>query len=194
MAFDKSKFMMNFKGRPYLTVAGRVVWFRQDHPDWTIETTPLELNHQQQFAIFRCRILDETGRLIATATKKEDVKGFGDYLEKSESGSIGRALGLCGYGTDGDPDFDAGRDGDDAHIVDTPQGQGAQRDYTASRPPNESRPPVNEAPTSNNPACVSCGKPLTKAQQSLSERNFGRALCPQCQTKDAQAGREAVAA
>ena len=179
MAFDKSKFMMNFKGKPYLTVAGRVVWFRQEHPDWGIETVAVEINHEKQFAVFQCRILNEAGRVIATATKKEDVKGFADFLEKAETGSIGRALGLCGYGTDGDPDFDGGHSGEETHIVDTPQPsrQTPRRDG----PPVAPRPPMTPAsdhPTTDHPACDDCGKPLTQAQAQISARHYGKPLCP----------------
>ena len=122
--FDKQKSMIRVQGgRQYLPVAARLVWFRQEHPGWGIETTMVQIDHERQFAIFRAVITDDDGRTIATATKKEDVKGFGDFIEKSETGAIGRALGLCGFGTDNDPDFDDGRkdSGDEPHIVDSPQ-------------------------------------------------------------------------
>lgn len=95
------KFMIRVQGnKMYLSVAGRLVWFRQEHEDWGIVTAIVEINHEKQYAIFRTTIYDADGRMRATATKKEDVKGFGDYIEKAETGSIGRALNLCGFGTD----------------------------------------------------------------------------------------------
>jgi hypothetical protein len=39
------------------------------------------------------------GTVIATARKKETEIGFPDYIEKAETGAIGRALAMCGYGT-----------------------------------------------------------------------------------------------
>ena len=68
----------------------------------------------------------------------------------------------------------------------------ATRDGTprAERVPADQRPPAsnNQAPnnggTQNSggtPACVNCGKALTKAQNELSIRNYGEALCPGCQ-------------
>ena len=32
--------------------------------------------------------------------------GFPDYIEKAETGAIGRALAMCGYGTLQAPEFD----------------------------------------------------------------------------------------
>ena len=121
MAFDKQKHMTRIQGRPYLPVAARLVWFREAHADWSIETEIVTIDHEKQFAVFRATVRNEEGRTIATATKKEDVKGFGDYIEKAETGSVGRALGLCGFSTEGDPDMDDGKNGDAAHIVDSPQ-------------------------------------------------------------------------
>ena len=91
-------------GREYLPVAARLLWFRGDHPDWSIITEPVEINHEKQFSIFRTTIMSPDGRVIATATKKEDLKGFGDYVEKAETGSVGRALAYSGYGTLSDED------------------------------------------------------------------------------------------
>ena len=48
----------------------------------------------------------------------------------------------------------------------------------AARPTAPARP---EAATGGMPACVGCGKALTRAQQELSVRNYGEALCPGCQ-------------
>lgn len=103
-------------GKDYLPVAWRLVWFRQDHPEWGIVTEPVEINHEKQYAIFRANIFNDEGRLIATGTKKEDVRGFGDYIEKAETGSIGRALALCGYGTQFEPDLD-----EKDRLADSPQ-------------------------------------------------------------------------
>ena len=120
--FDKQRSLIKVQGgRSYLPVAARLVWFREVHADWGIETQAVEINHEQQYAVFRAIVRDAEGRTIATATKKEDVKGFGDYLEKAETGAVGRALGMAGFGTDSDPDMDDGKNGDAAHIVDAPQ-------------------------------------------------------------------------
>ena len=38
--------------------------------------------------------------------EKETEIGFPDYIEKAETGAIGRALAMCGYGTLQAPEFD----------------------------------------------------------------------------------------
>lgn len=109
MSFDPKPFMIRVQGgREYLPVAARLVWFRGEHSDWGIVTEPLEINQEMQYAIFRASIFNEEGRLIATATKREDVRGFADWLEKAETGAVGRALALCGYGTQFAPEMDEG--------------------------------------------------------------------------------------
>ena len=45
---------------------------------------------------------------MAQGTKSETAAGFQDHLEKSETGAIGRALALCGFGTQFAPEFDEG--------------------------------------------------------------------------------------
>jgi hypothetical protein len=89
--------LLNLKGKDYLQVAHRIVWFRETHPDWTIKT---QINFSDEsYSQARAEILNAEGRLIASAHKSETAKGFADHLEKSETGAIGRALALCGFGT-----------------------------------------------------------------------------------------------
>lgn len=73
------------------------MWFREEHPDWSILTEIID--RTETFAIIRATIKNEKGDLIATAIKQESKADFGDFLEKAETSSIGRALALCGYGT-----------------------------------------------------------------------------------------------
>lgn len=89
--------MLTLKGKPYLQIAHRIVWFREEHPHGSIQTTPVEI--AADHAVFRAEIRDKDGRLLASSHKSETTKGFPDFIEKSETGSIGRALALCGYGT-----------------------------------------------------------------------------------------------
>ena len=55
---------------------------------------------------------------MAKGTKMEDFRGFPDYIEKSETGAIGRALAACGFGTQFAPDLD---EIDANRFVDSPQ-------------------------------------------------------------------------
>ena len=56
--------------------------------------------------VMKATIKDNFGNVIATARKKETEAGFPDYIEKAETGAIGRALAMCGYGTLQAPEFD----------------------------------------------------------------------------------------
>lgn len=96
--------LLSLKGKEYLQVAHRLVWFREEHPTGVIRTM---LKAQQgegkdEYAVFQAEIhimTDKGPMLVATAHKKETAGGFPDFLEKAETGSIGRALALLGYGT-----------------------------------------------------------------------------------------------
>ena len=88
----------------YLPVAARIAWFRREHPDWSIITKIVELANKA--VVMKAAIKDAGGRVIATARKKETEIGFPDYIEKAETGAVGRALAMCGYGTLQAPEFD----------------------------------------------------------------------------------------
>ena len=81
----------------YLPVAARIAWFRKDHQYWSIITEVEQL--ADKAVIMKATIKDMLGTVIATARKKETEMGFPDYIEKAETGAIGRALAMCGYGT-----------------------------------------------------------------------------------------------
>lgn len=89
--------LMDIKGKPYLSVQHRIMWFREEHPGWSIETICIMGNENE--TKFQAVIRDDSSRILAMGHKREDAKGFQDHYEKAESGSIGRALGFLGYGT-----------------------------------------------------------------------------------------------
>src|SRR5688572_23971455 len=88
----------------YLPVAARIAWFRKDHPYWSIVTRVEKWGDKA--VVMKAVIKDMQGSVIATARKKETEIGFPDYIEKAETGAIGRALAMCGYGTLQAPEFD----------------------------------------------------------------------------------------
>lgn len=106
--------LLNLRGKQYLEVKFRLVWFREDHPDWSIETELISVTDVSAYA--RATIRDETGRVIATSHKFESIQGFPDFIEKAETGAIGRALALIGYGTQ----FCADELDEGKRIVDSP--------------------------------------------------------------------------
>lgn len=136
-------------GRWYLPVASRLIWFRRDHPDWGIVTDPLEINHKDNWAVFRTSIFTADGRLVSTGTKKEDLRGFGDWLEKAETGSVGRALSMLGYSTENDHELA------EAVTVDSPSRNVAPPKGTprpAGPVPPVQRPPVQRSAQPRPPA------------------------------------------
>lgn len=131
--FNPRDHFINLKGKQYLPVAPRIAWFREEHPDWTIMTYAVPELSGADYCTFAAEILDASGRLIAKAHKTEHEKHFADYREKAETGAIGRALALCGYGTLfaqelEEPVTPAG----DIRIVDAPQ-QAKAATLTAGR-------------------------------------------------------------
>jgi hypothetical protein len=105
----------DIKGKDYLEVKYRLVWFREVHPLFTIETTIVNLS--EKAAVVKAVIKDETGRVLATSHKSETEKGFFDFMEKAETGAIGRALALLGFGTQ----FCADELDEGERIVDSPK-------------------------------------------------------------------------
>lgn len=106
--------LISLKGKDYLTVPYRVLWFREDKPDWRIETEFVHLTDESATA--KATIKDQNGFIMATAHKQESKKAFADNIEKSETGAIGRALALIGYGTQFATELEEGD-----RIVDAPQ-------------------------------------------------------------------------
>lgn len=87
----------DIKGKDYLEVKYRLIWFREEKPDWSISTEFILQDLNCAFA--KAVIMTPDSRIVATAHKYEDKAGFPDYREKAETGAIGRALALIGYGT-----------------------------------------------------------------------------------------------
>ncbi len=140
--FNANDHLMQIKNRngsaDYLPVQWRLVWFREQCPEGSIETEMLHLELDREteeegyawnnetrrsekvikrangLAVFRAVVKDGKGG-IATGTKSEKAASFPDYIEKAETGSIGRALAALGYGTQFAPDLD-----EQHRIVDAP--------------------------------------------------------------------------
>ncbi len=83
--FDVRKHLIRVQGnREYLPVAARLIWFREEHPDWGIATKPVEISIEKGYAVFTATITDAEGRTISSGTKMENTRGFPDFLEKAE--------------------------------------------------------------------------------------------------------------
>jgi hypothetical protein len=128
----------NAKSSDYLPVQYRLVWFREVCPEGSIETEMVLLDLDKEceeeayvwnaekrrsekvmkmakgVAMFRAIVKDGKGG-VATGTKMEKAVSFNDYVEKAETGAIGRALAGLGYGTQFAPELNEGE-----RIVDAP--------------------------------------------------------------------------
>lgn len=128
--------LLNLRGKPYLQVAHRVQWFRENNPNGIITTKIIADDGKE--ATFKAEIYVPTQGedvnkplLLANAHKSETKSNFGDYREKAETGSIGRALALCGYGTQ----FTGGELDEGERIVDSPIQPGVKTAVTATTTP-----------------------------------------------------------
>lgn len=99
--------VLNYKGRPYLTAASRITWFRAKHGTKGIIKTQM-LDHQNETCVFRAEVYIDD-KLVSSGHKMSAKKlnNF-DYLATAETGSISRALGLAGFNLMNDPDLDEG--------------------------------------------------------------------------------------
>lgn len=126
--FNPNDHMMKLKGKDYLQVMWRLVWFREDHPDWMINTECVATGVDS--AVFKATICDENGVQKSSGHGSESKKDFGDYLEKAETKSVGRALAMLGYGTQfAADDLDEG-----SRIVDSPVDRTVQQSEEPIKP------------------------------------------------------------
>jgi hypothetical protein len=163
--FNPREHLIQLKSREgskdYLPVQWRLVWFREQCPQGTIETEIVHMDLEREteeeafawnsekrrsekvvksargIAIVRAVVRDGKGG-VATGTKMEKAASFPDWLEKAETGAIGRALAALGYGTQFAPDLD------EAHrIVDAPVDRTqVSSNGNGSHPANGSMSPV----------------------------------------------------
>jgi hypothetical protein len=146
MTFNAEKHLIELQGKAYLEVKWRLVWFRLECPNGTIETEEVLVDLDREveaevptgnwipnpnrpgkkmpekvtktakgYARFRAVVTDGKGG-SATATKSENAASFPDFIEKAETGAIGRALAMLGYGTQ----FTGDELSEEHRIVDAP--------------------------------------------------------------------------
>ena len=180
MAFNPTEHLINLKGKQYLQVMHRLVWFREDKPLWNIDTQIIE--HDNDSAVFLCKIYDENGVQKASGHGSESIKDFRDYLEKAETKAIGRALAMLGYGTQFAPELD-----ECDRIVDSP----VEPRKTAPAPNKAASAPKGNAVY----LCMECGEKITEANTTKTKNGkpctvdkhvsrcievFGTPLCSSC--------------
>jgi hypothetical protein len=141
--FNASEHLLNIgtdkKPRMYLETKYRLVWLREEHPEAEISTEILHLDldrevtaevfewdevqrksvkvikHGKGLVIFKATIKLPNGA-IGAGTKMQNAAEFGEWLEKAETGAIGRALSGLGYGTAATDEMSEG----EGRVVDAP--------------------------------------------------------------------------
>lgn len=89
--------LLNLRGKDYLQVAHRIMWFREEHPYWPIRVEVQDKT--DKYVTCKATVYDDKGTILQEAHKTEHFQHFQDALEKAETGAIGRALANLGYGT-----------------------------------------------------------------------------------------------
>lgn len=144
--FDPKKYLISMKGRDYLEVKWRIVWFRADHPRGGIMTDTVSLDP----LVIKATITDDTGRILATGHGTANAGGkatvwSGREVEKAETAAIGRALASCGYGTQFTDDFNEGD-----NLADSP--------IERSAPPQPQRQPAPVTPLDGDTRELACAQ------------------------------------
>src|SRR5205807_2480931 len=118
--------------------------------------------HGRGVAVFKAIVKTPTGA-VASGTKSENAASFADYIEKAETGAIGRALAALGYGTQftGD-ELDEGNE----RIADTPVERKTQ---PTNQPTNESKPLAGAIMDTQVEALVSMYGKLKRSMPNVSD-------------------------
>jgi len=124
MTFDANSKLSTIKGKDYLEVKWRIVWFRDEHPGGAIETAIASTDP----LIMSATVKDENGRILGMGHGSPKTQGVssGRPFEGAETAAIGRALAHAGYGTQ----FTGEDEGE--HLADSPVEQ--QNGQKPSRP------------------------------------------------------------
>lgn len=111
--FDPKSKVSNLRGKEYLEVKWRLVWFRDERKDGAILTEVISTDP----LMVKATIMDGS-KILATGYGTAQVKAAavwnGREVEKAETAAIGRALAHAGYGTQ----FTDEDEGD--HLADAP--------------------------------------------------------------------------
>lgn len=167
--YDPNDHLMSLKGKDYLNVQNRLLWFMRDQRDmiasglatqpYVIRTELVELDREAGWAHFRTTVRDVLGN-ESVMYGSEAARDFPDYIEKASTKSLGRALLALGYGAAFAPEMDEGE-----RIVDSPIDRHPAR---AAQPQRESAPVrrpaavIREAPAAET-------TPATDGAQAMSE-------------------------
>lgn len=168
--YDPNDHLMNLKGKDYLNVQHRLLWFMRDQRDmiasglatttYAIRTELVELDREVGWAHFRTTVRDVLGN-ESVMYGSESKSDFPDYIEKASTKSLGRALLALGYGAAFAPEMDEGE-----RIVDSPVDRRANP-RADSAPVRRPAPSIRETPAPQPAAQVSSAPDQPATEQQL---------------------------
>ena len=148
---------INIKGKDYVMVNERILEFRKNYPNYSLESEIIAFNEES--VTIKAIVKDETGRVVATGFANEDkatsIINKTSYVENCETSAWGRALGCLGIGID-------------TSIA------SAEEVTTAIKKQNAE---LVEAKT----ICACCGSTITEKVAKYSKSKYGKELCYNCQ-------------
>lgn len=147
--FNPKDHMTNLRGKDYLEVKWRIVWFRDAHPAGRIATEII----RDEPLIVRATVFSADGLMMATGHGSANAGGrkvvwTGREIEKAETAAIGRALAHAGFGTQ----F-TGEDEED-HIADSPVEKKPAQKKPAQKKPAQKATADTRTPPKWKPAAI----------------------------------------
>ncbi|HEY7778741.1 MAG TPA: hypothetical protein VIC85_00890 [Ktedonobacterales bacterium] len=170
--YNPNDHLMNLKGKEYLDVQNRLLWFIRDQRaliasglatvPYIVRTECVEMDRERGWAHFKTRVRDVLGN-EATMYGSEAMKDFPDYAEKASTKALGRALLALGYGAGMAPELEEGD-----RIVDSPV---SRPNMVRQRPEGGRREPYS-APATPVGRAASGAEPTATDQQLASIRKL----------------------
>lgn len=185
--YDPNAHLMNLKGKDYLNVQHRMIWFIRDQRNliarglgqmaYKVNTEQVEVDRQTGYACFKTYVRDVLGN-EAIMYGSETQKDFPDYAEKASTKSLGRALAMLGYGTQFAPEMD-----EDERVVDSPPAQTTRPHPPANKTEAAERATLaaTPAPQHQPPAPAAANTPRASVEAWLAAQQIGtQALAAFC--------------
>lgn len=150
------------KGKAYAEVNQRIKAFRMVYPNGGIVTEML--SNESGVCVFRTTVFDEEQRVIGTGTayEKESSSYINktSYIENCETSSVGRALGMCGFGID-------------TAVCSAEEVQNAIRQQSKA-------PDVGGWSVSDPEPCAVCGQLVAADYEAETKKHLHKVICPDC--------------
>jgi len=166
MTFDPNEKLMNMRGKDYLEVKWRIVWFREENPKGRIETSIAMTDP----IVVKATVYDDNGNIIADGMGTPKTQGVAKSrpFEGAETAAIGRALAHAGYGTQ----FTGEEEGE--HLADSPVEKSVTPVTKKPKKKNLTRPlsPVDVKDQLLKKVGTRAGDTMTEKQEGLFKASF----------------------